>query len=220
MNYIFDYSVVWREFDNLIRGLALDLLLATASIIMGAVIGVFVAFALVSKDRTKNRLAKIYVTIIRNTPILIIILFVYFALPDLGITLNQYQSFILALTVYAGAYIAEVLRGGIQALPKGTKESAMAIGLTPFQTNRIMILPIVIRSTLASMSNNFISLFKDTSLAATIAVPELTFYTRKINVETFRVIEAWSVTSVLYVLTCLIIAVLLRRVEKRYAIIR
>jgi polar amino acid transport system permease protein len=220
MSYTFDFSVVWREFDNLIQGLALDLLMATASILMGAVIGVFVAFALVSKDRTKSKLAKFYVTLIRNTPILIIILFVYFALPDLGITLNQYQSFILALTVYAGAYIAEVLRGGIQALPKGTKESALAIGLTPIQTNRIIILPIVIRSTLASMSNNFISLFKDTSLAATIAVPELTFYTREINVETFRVIEAWSVTSVLYVLTCLIIAVLLRRVEKRYAIIR
>jgi len=220
MSYTFDFSVVWREFDNLLRGLALDLLMAIASIMMGAVIGVFVAFALVSKDRYKKRFAAIYVTLIRNTPILIIILFIYFALPDLGIVLNQYQSFILALTVYSGAYIAEVLRGGILALPKGIHESGLAIGMTQSQTNRIIILPIVIRSTLASMSNNFISLFKDTSLAATIAVPELTFYTRQINVETFRVIEAWSVTSVLYVATCLLIALLLRRVERRYAIIR
>jgi polar amino acid transport system permease protein len=194
--------------------------MAFASILMGSIIGLFVAFALVSKNKLLRRSSSLYVTIIRNTPILIIILFIFFALPDLGITFNQYQSFIIALTVYAGAYIAEVFRGGILAVPKGIHETGLALGMTSKQTNRVVIVPIIIRTTLASMSNNFISLFKDTSLAATIAVPELTFYTRKINVETFRVIEAWSVTSVIYVLTCLTIAALLRKVERRYAIVR
>jgi polar amino acid transport system permease protein len=194
--------------------------MAFASILMGSIIGLFVAFALVSKNKLLRRSSSLYVTIIRNTPILIIILFIFFALPDLGITFNQYQSFIIALTIYAGAYIAEVFRGGILAVPKGIHETGLALGMTSIQTNRVVIVPIIIRTTLASMSNNFISLFKDTSLAATIAVPELTFYTRKINVETFRVIEAWSVTSVIYVLTCLTIAALLRKVERRYAIVR
>ena len=220
MNYTFDFTVVWRSFNSLILGLALDLGMAFASILMGSIIGLFVAFALVSKNKLLRRSSSLYVTIIRNTPILIIILFIFFALPDLGITFNQYQSFIIALTVYAGAYIAEVFRGGILAVPKGIHETGLALGMTSIQTNRVVIVPIIIRTTLASMSNNFISLFKDTSLAATIAVPELTFYTRKINVETFRVIEAWSVTSVIYVLTCLTIAALLRKVERRYAIVR
>ena len=220
MNYTFDFTVVWRSFNSLILGLALDLGMAFASILMGSIIGLFVAFALVSKNKLLRRSSSLYVTIIRNTPILIIILFIFFALPDLGITFNQYQSFIIALTIYAGAYIAEVFRGGILAVPKGIHETGLALGMTSIQTNRVVIVPIIIRTTLASMSNNFISLFKDTSLAATIAVPELTFYTRKINVETFRVIEAWSVTSVIYVLTCLTIAALLRKVERRYAIVR
>ena len=220
MNYTFDFTVVWRSFNSLILGLALDLGMAFASILMGSIIGLFVAFALVSKNKLLRRSSSLYVTIIRNTPILIIILFIFFALPDLGITFNQYQSFIIALTVYAGAYIAEVFRGGILAVPKGIHETGLALGMTSIQTNRVVIVPIIIRTNLASMSNNFISLFKDTSLAATIAVPELTFYTRKINVETFRVIEAWSVTSVIYVLTCLTIAALLRKVERRYAIVR
>jgi polar amino acid transport system permease protein len=220
LNYTFDFTVVWRSFNSLILGLALDLGMAFASILMGSIIGLFVAFALVSKNKLLRRSSSLYVTIIRNTPILIIILFIFFALPDLGITFNQYQSFIIALTIYAGAYIAEVFRGGILAVPKGIHETGLALGMTSIQTNRVVIVPIIIRTTLASMSNNFISLFKDTSLAATIAVPELTFYTRKINVETFRVIEAWSVTSVIYVLTCLTIAALLRKVERRYAIVR
>ena len=162
-----------------------------------------------------------YVEIIRNTPILLLIFFFFFGLPELGIyALDKYESFTLALAIYAGAYLAEVFRAALSSIPSQYVEAAKAIGLRPWQRQRYVVWPVMFRICLPALSNNFISLFKDTSLAAAIAVPELTFYARKINVETFRVIETWLVASILYLAVCYAIAFLLRRVERRYAAIR
>ncbi|HAY47540.1 MAG TPA: amino acid ABC transporter permease, partial [Thalassospira sp.] len=100
------------------------------------------------------------------------------------------------------------------------REAGRAIGLTEFKIKTNIIIPVMFRNVLPSLSNNFISLFKDTSLAAAIAVPELTFYARKINVESFRVIETWMVASMIYVVACYVIAWLLRRLEQRLAVPR
>jgi polar amino acid transport system permease protein len=101
-------------------------------------------------------------------------------------------------------------------VPRGVVEAARAIGLTRLQTSLSVVVPIMLRNVLPALGSTFIGLFKDTSLAAAIAVPELTYQARKINVESFRVVETWSVTSALYVGTCLIIAAALRRLERRY----
>ena len=98
--------------------------------------------------------------------------------------------------------------------------TARAIGLKPWQTQLYVVLPLTFRIVLPSLSNNFISLFKDTSLAAAIAIPELTFTARQINANTFRVMEAWLTASVLYLAACYLIAFALRRVEKRYSVIK
>lgn len=218
MDYILNFNAVWRDFDLLISGLLLGLRLAFISILLGSVIGLFVAFALVSKNHLLRAVSSVYVTVIRNIPILILILFIYFALPSVGILLDKVPSFVFALTIYSAAYIAEVFRGGLLSLNKGLLEAGLATGMTQIQTNRIIMIPLMLRSVLPALSNNFISLFKDTSLAAVIAVPELTYYTRKINTESFRVIESWMVTSLLYIGTCFLIAFTLRQLEKRYAV--
>jgi polar amino acid transport system permease protein len=150
----------------------------------------------------------------------VLILFTYFALPQMGVALGKIPSFILTLSLYAGAYLTEVFRAGLLAVPKGLREAGLAIGLTEATIKTTIVLPVMLRNALPSLSNNFISLFKDTSLAATIAVPELTFYARKINVESFRVIETWMVASLIYVVACYVIAGLLRRLERRLAIPR
>jgi polar amino acid transport system permease protein len=100
------------------------------------------------------------------------------------------------------------------------REAGLAIGLSEMQIRTSIIVPIMLRNVLPSLSSTFISLFKDTSLAAAIAVPELTFEARKINVETFRVIETWIVASCLYVTTCSLLAAALRQVERRLAVPR
>ena len=220
MDYNFNFAVVWRNWDLLAQGLGLGLFLAVISIAIGTGIGLLAAFGMLSKHRPVRWTALAYVSAIRNTPILVLILFTYFALPQLGVALEKIPSFILTLSLYAGAYLAEVFRGGLQAMPSGLREAGLAIGLTELRIKIYIIVPVMLRNVLPSLSNNFISLFKDTSLAAAIAVPELTYYARKINVESFRVIETWMVASLVYIAACYIIASLLRRLEVRLAIPR
>lgn len=218
MDYDFNFAVVWRNFDLLLSGLGLGLVLALVSIAIGCAIGLFTAFGMLSKHRPLRWAAHGYVSAIRNTPILVLILFTFFALPQLGLRLGKIESFIATLAVYSGAYLTEVFRSGLVALPPGLREAGLTIGLTELETKLRITIPIMFRNVLPALGNNFISLFKDTSLAAAIAVPELTFYARKINVETFRVIETWLVASLMYVFACAIIAALLRRVERHLAI--
>jgi len=218
MDYNFNFAVIWRNFDLLLSGLGLGLVLAVISIAIGCVIGLFAAFGMLSRHRPVRWLSAAYVSAIRNTPILVLILFTFFALPQLGVRLGKIESFVVTLSVYAGAYLTEVFRAGLVALPKGLREAGLAIGLSDLSTKIYLTIPVMFRNVLPSLSNNFISLFKDTSLAAAIAVPELTFYARKINVESFRVIATWLVASLMYVCACYVIAAVLRRVEARLAI--
>ena len=220
MDYALNFAAVWRSFDKLLHGLGLSLLLAAGAIAVGVAIGLVLGFALVSRRAAARRLAGGYVTAIRNTPILVLVLFVYFALPDLGVQLEGVESFVLTLAVYSGAYLAEVFRAGLLSVPKGLREAGQAIGLTRWQINASIVGPLMLRNVLPSLGSTVISLFKDTSLAAVIAVPELTFEARKINIESFRVVETWIVASLLYVATCTVLGALFRRVERRLAVPR
>ena len=220
MDYTLNFGAVWRNFEYLMSGLALSLGLAAVSILIGAAIGLALAFALTSRRLTLSAPARLYVTLLRNLPILVLVLFAYFALPQLGVRIDKIKSFMLVLSLYSGAYLAEVFRAGLLSIPRGLTEAGLAIGLTPTQIRATIITPLMLRNVLPSLSSTIISLFKDTSLAAVIAVPELTFAARKINVESFRVIETWIVTSALYVACCFLIAAALRLIERRLALPR
>jgi His/Glu/Gln/Arg/opine family amino acid ABC transporter permease subunit len=210
------FGVVWANFDKLLSGLALGLGLAILAVGIGAVIGLVAAFVSVGRSRAAAFFVSAYVTAVRNLPILVIVLVVYFVLPDLGIRLDKLQSFVGSLALYAGAYLTEVFRAALMSVPNGVVEAGKAIGLTRFQINRDIVFPIMLRNALPALGSTFISLFKDTSIAAAIAIPELTFQARKINNESFLVIETWIVTSGLYVATCLVIAAALRQLERRF----
>ncbi len=132
--------------------------------------------------------------------------------------LNKHASFIFALSLYSGAYLTEVFRAGLLAIPVGIIEAGAAIGLRRFQILLYIQMPIMFKNVLPALSNNFISLFKDTSLASSIAVAELTYLARKVNTITFRVIEVWLIVGAMYVVACYLIAFFLRRVERRFRI--
>jgi polar amino acid transport system permease protein len=219
--YNFNWSVIWRNWDKFMDALLLGLGMAILSLAIGTIIGLLVAYARTAERRWLSWPAFVYVEFIRNVPLLLLVFFVYFGLPEIGVYgLDKIQSFILTLSLYAGAYMAEVFRAGLASIPRGYAEAAKAIGLRPFQRQRYVILPVMFRITLPSFTNNLISLFKDTSLAAAIAVPELTFTARQINANTFRVMESWLTATALYLVTSYAIAIVLRLVEKRYAVIR
>jgi polar amino acid transport system permease protein len=216
MSYSFNFGVIWANLDNFFYGLAMGLALALAAIAIGTLIGLVCAFASLAKARLLASLVAAYVTFVRNLPLLVIVLFGYFALPRVGLRLGKNESFIASLSLYAGAYLTEVFRAGLAGVPKGVIDAGLAIGLTRARVSLHIVLPIMLRNSLPALGTTFISLFKDTSLAATIAVQELTFVARKINVETFRVAEAWLAASVLYISTCLLLAAGLRSLERRF----
>ncbi|MBN9441895.1 amino acid ABC transporter permease [Bosea sp. (in: a-proteobacteria)] len=221
MDYHFDWSVIARNWDKLIDALLLGLWLAMISLAIGCLIGIVTAYARLSGKKWLSVPVWAYVEFIRCTPLLLLIFFLYFGLPEFDVNfLNKTQSFVLSLSLYAGAYMSEVFRAGLSSIPKQYVEAAKAIGLRPWQRQAYVVLPVMFRITLPAVSNNLISLFKDTSLAAAIAVPELTFVARQINANTFRVMEVWLTASALYLATAYLIAILLRVVERRYASIR
>jgi polar amino acid transport system permease protein len=219
--YVFNWDVIWRHFDKLYLGLALGLGIAVLSLLIGCLIGLAAAVARSSGPRALRIATTAYIEFIRNIPILLLAYFCFYGLPHLGISfLDNIWSFVFALSIYASAYLAEVFRAGIASVPAAYLEAGKAIGLTRFQRFRYVTLPVTLRIVLPSLSNNFISLFKDTSLASAIAVPELTWGAMWINVNTFRVLEAWTIAGLLYLCTCYAMALALRAVERRYAVIR
>jgi His/Glu/Gln/Arg/opine family amino acid ABC transporter permease subunit len=221
LNYYFNFDVVWRDFDKLLWGLALGLGMAVFALAVGALIGFLAALARNSRIAPLRWLIWLYVELIRNSPLLLLLFLVFFGLPELGISfLDKVESFVVTLALYAGAYLTEVFRAGLAAVPTRYIEAAKAIGLTGFQRQFYVVIPIMFRSTLPALGSNFVSLFKDTSLAAAISVPELTFEARQINVHSFRVFETWSVASALYLVTCYTMLFGLRRLERSYAMIR
>ena len=217
--YQFNWRPVFDNFDLLLKGLGLGLAIALLSLAAGSLIGLAAAFARTQGTRPLRLLVSAYVELVRNIPLLLIIYFVYFGLPLLGVSLfDNLWSFVLSLALYAGAYLTEVFRAGIEAVGKGRIEAARAIGMTRLQVVQHVTLPLMIRVALPALGNTFISLFKDTSVASAIAVPELTYAAIRINVNTWRVIEVYLMVGLLYLAACYVIAALLRRIERRIAI--
>lgn len=218
MAYHVNFSQVFPHIPEFLKGLGVGLYLAVISLFLGMILGIIIAFFAVSKNKFLRGIAHVYVDVLRNLPLLVIIFICYFGLPDIGIILDKNPSFIFALTLYAAAYLSEVFRAGLQSIPKGTIEAGMAIGLKRIQILAHIQLPIMFRNVMPSLSNTFISLFKDTSLASSITVVELTYLARKVNTATFRVIEVWLIVGIMYVVACYLIATILRQAERKLKI--
>lgn len=219
--YQFNWRPVFQNMDLLGQGLLLALEISFLSLGLGMVIGLSGAFGRVYGPRQLRTLITAYVEFVRNIPLLLMIYFVYFALPLMGISiLDNFWSFVAALAIYAGAYLVEIFRAGIENIQQGYIEAGKAIGLTRLQRARYVILPLMFRIVLPSLGNTLISLFKDTSLASAISVAELTYGAIRINVNTWRVIEVYTVVALIYLATSYLIAGLLRLLERRYAMVR
>jgi polar amino acid transport system permease protein len=219
--YHFNWRPVFQNFDLLWQGLLLGIGLAILSLAIGAVLGLCGAFTRVYGPRSARSLVTAYVEFVRNIPLLLIIYFVYFGLPLIGISiLDNLWSFVFALAIYSGSYLTETFRAGLEAIGKGYIEAGKAIGLTRRQVALYITVPLMFRIVLPSLGNTLISLFKDTSLASAISVHELTYGAIRINVNTFRIIEIYTVVGLMYLATCYTMAGLLRLLERRFAMVR
>lgn len=217
MGYTLNFNLIWRHFDKLWGGLLLSLELAVISIAIGIIIGLVLAVWYVSAGRVVRAIIAAYVEFIRNVPLILLVYLVFYGVPTVvDLAYSAPTSFVLTLSVYSGAYLVEVFRSGLEAVPRGQLDAGKAIGLTPWQRLVHVRLPTMLRITLPALSNTFISLFKDTSIASVISVPELTYGAQWINFNTFRIVEVYLVTTAMYLVTGYIMLFGLRLVERRF----
>jgi polar amino acid transport system permease protein len=193
-----EHLLPWLSF--LLPALLTTLEVSILVIIIGLVLGLPVAVMKMAGNRPARYLANAYIETLRGTPALVQLYFVYFGLTGVGIVLNGFTATIVALGLNASAYMAEIYRGGLQAIDSGQRHAAFALGLTPTQTLRHILLPQAWRVVLPPAGNEAIAIFKDSSLASTIAVPEL------MN-RAYTLVGIWYQPFAIYMLVGLIYAV-------------
>jgi polar amino acid transport system permease protein len=219
MVYHLNFSYIWQHFGRLAWGLLLSLEMAIIAILIGGVVGLALALLHQGGSRATRGAISAYVELVRNTPLLLLVYFVFYGIPTfVDIRYSATASFVATLALYSCAYMVEVFRAGLSSIPKGLIEAGKAIGLTPWQRLLFVRLPTMFRIVLPALGNTLVSLFKDTSVAAVIAVPELTYGAQWINLNSFRVIEVFTVITAMYLGAGYLILHAVRRFETRYSV--
>jgi len=169
----FSVGIIWEILPYLLKGALFTVIFSASSEIIGIIIGLATAIIRTSKIKVINQLAIIYVDLFRGTPLLMQIIFVYYALPYVGINLPAPLAGILALSVNSGAYVTEIFRAGMESIDKGQIEAARSLGLSYAKTMRYIIIPQTVKRVLPPLTNEFVALIKDSSLLSVIAISEL-----------------------------------------------
>lgn len=217
MGYALDPSIVIKHLPLFLKGIFLTCEISFFAILIGLLIGIGGAVARGSSWRILRLLGAAYVEVFRNTPLLIQIFIIYFGLPSLGLKLSPYVSGLTALVLYVGAYNTEVIRAGLEAVPKGQTEAAKSLGLTSFQTFLYVILPQTFRIALPALGNNWVALVKNSSLVSVIGMVELTFVTYDLNALTFRSFELFGAATLFYLVLIFILINVQNFAERKFA---
>jgi len=204
LSYAFDWGVLWRYREALLGGLGLTLALSLLGLAGAMVVGLVAGAAGAGERRLPRLVAAGYVELVRNVPLLVHMYFWYFGLTALR--LPAFWCGVLGLSVYSGAYVAEIVRAGIQSIPAGQRAAALASGLSPWQVLRFVIYPQALRIVAPSLAGLFSQLIKDSSLASVISVAELTFVAGEIEGDTFRAFEAYIGVTVLYLIVVTVVS--------------
>lgn len=204
-------------FGPLMTGLWTTIWLSAISSVMALFIGLCTGLARISKNYVVSMLAAIYIEIIRGTPLLVQIFIAYFFIGTV-FNLSRNVAGIGALALFAGAYVAEIVRAGIQSIPRGQMEAARSLGMTVPQAMMDIILPQAFKRILPPLSGQFISLIKDSSLVSVIAITDLTKSGREIITSTFATFEVWLVVAAMYLIVTSVLSQLVFYMERRLAV--
>ncbi|MBN9370049.1 glutamine ABC transporter permease GlnP [Hydrogenophaga sp. YM1] len=216
----FDVSVIVNALPALLQGAKLTVLITVAGLLGGTVVGLVFGLMRAYGNRLLNTLGFLYIELVRGTPIVVQVMFIYFALPVLAdIRVDPMTAAVTSIVVNSGAYIAEIVRGAFLSVPKGLREAGLALGLPSWRVLAFVIGPVAFRRMTPPLGNQFIVSLKDTSLFIVIGVGELTRQGQEIMAANFRAVEIWSAVALIYL--CLIGALTfaLRTVEKRMRIL-
>ncbi|MFB9757350.1 amino acid ABC transporter permease [Ectobacillus funiculus] len=203
-------------FPILKAGLYFTIPLTLITFVLGIILAFFIAIARLSSFKLLVAIAKFYVWIFRGTPLLVQIFILFYGLPSIGITLDPFSAAVIGFTLNKGAYSSEIIRAAILSIPKGQWEAAYSIGMTKRQAMRRIILPQAIRVSIPPLGNSFISLVKDTSLAATITVTELFQKGQQIAAATYEPLWLYIEVAFIYLLFSTVLSYLQTLLENRF----
>ncbi len=201
----------------IIQGAGLTIVISISSILLAVVLALLGALGRLSTNPVINGVASLYVSLVRGTPLLVQILFIFYGLPQLGIILPAIPAGVIALGFNYGAYMTEIFRAGIQAVPRGQTEAAQALGMTEALVTRRIVLPQAIRIVIPAVGNEFIAMLKDSALVSVIAVPEILWRADRVGRNNLQPIAALLIAALVYWLLTMIFSYFQTALERRMA---
>lgn len=216
----FDSRYIWDALPLLMQGLQLTLIISLSGLLGGLIIGLLAGTCRDLGGTISKTVSLVFVELIRGTPIMVQVMFIYFALPMVfPVRIDPVPAAIITIVINSGAYIAEITRGAILSINKGFKEASLAMGLSPRSTLLHVIMPLAFRRMIPALGNQWIISIKDTSLFIVIGVAELIRQGQEIIAGNFRALEVWTAVAMIYLFLTLCLSFLLKQLEKRIHIL-
>lgn len=214
-NWSLDFTSEWGPY--ILGGVGYTVFVCLASIVLAVLLATIGALGRLSANPIINGAATFYVSLVRGTPLLVQVYFVFFALPALGVVLDPLTAGILALGFNYGAYLTEIFRAGIQAVPQGQREAAQALGMSDAAMMRRIVLPQAFRIVTPAIGNEFIAMIKDSSLVSVVGLQETLWRARKVGTSSQEPIQAFILAAVMYWVLSIVFSFLQERLERRMA---
>jgi len=200
MTYGFDFSVVAQNVDMLISASLLTVLISAQAMVGGLIIGIAGAFAKTAGPKPIKSFVNIFIEIIRNTPLLAQLFLLFFALPQAGIRLSPHAAGVIGLSLNCGAYAIEIIRAGIDSVPKGQIEAGLSLGLKRHQVHLLIVLLPALKTVYPALASQFILLLLSSSIVSSISVVELTSTAASLQMASFRAFEVYFAVTLLYLI--------------------
>lgn len=216
MHYTFDFTPILAASSMLATGALATMRMSAIAMCLGLMLGVGLMLMRMSRAGALRAAAIGYIELIRNTPFLVQIFFIFFGLPELGLRLSGEQAAILAMTVNCAAYAAEIVRGGVQSIRPGQIEAGKALGLHVVDIYRFIVFRPAIRAVYPALCSQFILMTLNSSLVASISAEELTYYAQTLDSQTFRSFEIYFVLGVIYLAMSQVFSLVLQFVGRQY----
>jgi polar amino acid transport system permease protein len=217
--YQWDFGILWSYRWLFLNGLGVTVGFTVVIVVLGLVFGLFGAFGSLSRLKGVRLIALVFIEAFRCTPILVQLIWFYYALPILaGVEMTPITASALALSLYGGSFYSEIIRGGIVSIDSGQSEAGAALGMTPGQAMRRIVLPQAIKRMIPALMNQSIIQFKNTSLVSVLAVPDLVYQSQVAAHDSYRPLETYTAVAVAYAAILIPLTILVRRGEKRLAV--
>ncbi|MBP2293707.1 MULTISPECIES: amino acid ABC transporter permease [Azospirillum] len=214
--YTFNYDILWGYRWLFLNGTLVTIGLTIGIIVLGLLLGLIAGLAQLSRFAVLRWVSWLYIELFRCTPLLVQLLWFYYALPILvGIQIDAVTASVLTLSLYGGSFYAEVIRGGVVSIEPGQTEAGLALGMTPARVMRRIVLPQAVKRMIPPLMNQSIIQFKNTSLVSVVAVPDLLYQGQVAATDTFRPLEVYSIVALIYFVVLVPLTAVVKRAERK-----